>query len=378
MRRRPSASGIGLVALALAGCGSDSPAPAAPSPRTATPSKALPAPPAPAVGDDAPDEAPPVRDDGTMFGTAELMGTAVSLNVFVGEGSTAKAGKAMQAALDEMSRIEDIMSEWRPGSEVSRLSDAAGGPAVKVSPELLEVLQHAATISTASNGAFDVTFHGVGQLWSFKDGATPPTREAIAAKLPLVDHQALELDGPAGTARLAKPGMRIGLGAIAKGYAVDRASTILRAQGFPDHVVEAGGDTFASGTKNGAKWKVGVQDPDSARALGFLEVSGQAVVTSGDYQRYFEHEGVRYAHILDPATGWPLPQAKSPKSVTAVAANATDADAYCTAIAVMGPERGMAFVEAQKDVEAVIITPENAVRLSSGLADNFVAIPAAQ
>ena len=220
-----------------------------------------------------------------------------------------------------------------------------------------------------------VTFHGVGHLWSFKAGSTPPSPSQIAAALPLVDGAAIELDADTRTARLPTAGMKIGLGAIAKGYAVDRASALLRERGFANHVVEAGGDTYAAGSKGGDPWRVGVKDPETSGSLGVLSIRERAVVTSGDYMRFFEHEGRRYAHILDPTTGWPIEQGKSPKSVTLLAKDASQADAYCTAVTVMGAEAGLAFVESRPDLDAVIIERDGTVRFSSGLAGVYQALP---
>lgn len=318
-------------------------------------------------------EGPPVRKDGTIYASAELMGTRVSLNVWLPPGKTPEqAAAAMQAALDEMARIEDVMSEWRPTSELSRLSKAAGGEPQTISEDLAIVLARAKAIAADTDGAFDPTFHAVGQLWSFAPGATPPSKKDIAAKLVLIDHVALEVDLEAKTARLTKPGMMLGLGAIAKGYAVDRASAVLAEHGLPHHVVEAGGDTYAAGTKDGKPWGVGIQKPGERGVVGILPSTNRAVVTSGDYQRFFEYEGKRYAHILDPSTGWPVPADKSPQSVTLVAGNATDADAYATAVAVKGAVDGMAFVESRADLEAVVIDGAGKVHISSGLADEIV------
>lgn len=370
-------SALVLAALLLGACSkSEAPKPKLP-PQLSAPAKPASAK-APAIN--APDEgAPPIRRDGTMYGTSELMGTTVSLNVFVGAGGDAtKAGVAMQDALAEMSRIEDLMSEWQPKTELSRLNQAAGGAAMLVSRELFEVLELSKRIHSETRGTFDVTFHGVGHLWSFKAGSTPPTAEQIEAALPLVDGSAIELEPVARTARLPKAGMKIGLGAIAKGYAVDRASALLRERGFPNHVVEAGGDTYAAGAKDGAPWRVGVKDPETSGSLGVLSIQERAVVTSGDYMRFFEHEGRRYAHILNPTTGWPIEQDKSPKSVTLLAKDASQADAYCTAVTVMGSESGMAFVESHPDLEAVIIERDGTVRFSSGLYGVYEALPPAK
>jgi thiamine biosynthesis lipoprotein len=344
---------------------------------------AAPAPSAPAPA------GPPVRKDGTVYAETQQMGTRVSINVYVGERTAADAGAAVEAAFAEIERIEQIMSEWRPSSELSQLNDGAGGPLRPLSEELFAVLKRSKEIAEATGGAFDPTFYAVGQLWKFDPGSHPPTREAIKEKLPLVDWRSIELDPATRSGRLARPGMKVGLGAIAKGYAVDRASAVLRERGFVDHIVEGGGDTYVSGTKNGKPWMVGVQNPGAklqregglqprqkqAVVLGALPSSDRSVVTSGDYERFFEYEGRRYAHILDPRTGWPVDAARSPQSVTVVAANAMDADAYCTAVAVMGPDTGMAFVESRPELGAIIIDHAGKVTISSNLVHEFVPAP---
>lgn len=314
-----------------------------------------------------------VRADGTIFAETELMGTRVSINLWVGQGGDALAGsKAITDAMTEIARIEAIASEWQPTSDLSRLNRSSGEP-VEVPPELVEILLRARAVSADSEGLFDVSFYAVGQLWRFGPDARPPTPEAIAERLPAVDWRAIEVDAAANTASLTRPGMKIGLGAIAKGYAVDKAAALLHARGFANHIVEAGGDTQVSGQKGDKPWRVGVQDPQAAAGrIGYLTARDEAVVTSGNYARFFEWEGVRYTHILDPRIGWPIPADKTPKSVTLVASNATDADAYCTAISVMEPERGLAFVEARPGLEAIIIGPDDQLYVSSGLKDRFI------
>ncbi len=343
---------------------STTPAPAKPA---TTQPPAQPSEPTPAA------EAPPVRKDGTIFAESELMGTRVTVNVWLPpDVEAASAGASIQAAFDEIARIESIMSEWQPDSELSRFNDAAGEPAMPLSEELTEVLARSREIAEISGGTFDPTFHGVGQLWSFRPDATPPTKAEVKAKLPLVDYRKMEIDADAKSGRLTTAGMKVGLGAIAKGYAVDRASALLVARGLPHHVVEAGGDTYARGTKGGKKWVVGIQKPGERGIVAALPSSDEAVVTSGDYQRYFEFEGKRYAHILDPKTGWPIPAERSAPSVTVVAPNATDADAFATAVAVMGPKAGMAFVESRPELEAVILDADGKTLVSSGLTDRLV------
>lgn len=320
------------------------------------------------------DEPPPIRPDGTIFAETELMGTRASINLWLGPGEDAiEAGKAIRDAIAEMARIESIASEWQPDSELSALNRAAGGEPMSLSPELFAILARSKQVSADTGGLFDVTFHGIGQLWHFTPGSQPPAAEAIAERLALIDWQQLELDEATRSARLAKPGMKIGLGAIAKGYAVDKAAALLTERGFRHHIVEAGGDTYVTGGKGDQAWRVGVQDPeqDSGR-IGHLIVRDQSVVTSGNYARFFVWQGVHYTHILDPRTGWPVPADRTPKSVTLVAGDATTADAYCTAISVMEPKVGLAFVEARPALEAIIIGPNDELLISSGLRDAFV------
>lgn len=310
---------------------------------------------------------PPVRKDGTIYAEAEQMGTRVSINVLVGDRSPAEAGAAIEAAFAEIERIEQIMSEWRADSELSQLNAAAGGDMRPLSPELFEVLQRSKEIAEQTGGAFDPTFYAVGQLWRFEPGARPPSRDLIEDKRKLIGWQSIELDPATRSGRLARPGMKVGLGAIAKGYAVDKASQLLRARGFADHIVEGGGDTYVSGLKNGKPWMVGIQKPDGPGSVAAIPTTDRAVVTSGDYQRYIEYEGVRYAHIFDPRTGFPVPQERSSQSVTVLAPSATDADAYATAVAVMGPDDGMAFIRSRPDLDAFLITRDGAHRVSPAL-----------
>ncbi len=314
-----------------------------------------------------------VRADGTIFAESELMGTRVSINVWVGQsGDALKASEAITDAFTEIARLEAIASEWQSTSDLSRLNRSNGEP-VEVPPELIEILARAQEVSLDTEGLFDVSFYAVGQLWSFEPGAQPPSPESIAEQLPKVDWRAIEIDAPERSVTLAKPGMKIGLGAIAKGYAVDQASALLHERGFANHIVEAGGDTQVSGQKGDKPWRVGVQDPkQTVGRIGYITAKDEAVVTSGNYARYFVWEGVHYTHILDPRTGWPIPVDKTPKSVTLVAKNATDADAYCTAVSVMDPERGLAFVEARPALEVIIIGPDDALYVSTGLKDRFV------
>ena len=359
---------VGLpVELASGGCRSGEPAGADAEAEAAA--KSTQAPPATREAD----ARELVRADGTLFAETELMGTRASVNVWLRpEDDAAAAQLAIRDAIYEMARIESIASEWQADSDLSRLNRLAGS-SVEVAPELIEILERARAVSADSDGRFDVSFYAVGELWRFEPGARPPPTEAIAARLPKVDWRKIEFDPTAGTARLAEPGMKVGLGAIAKGYAVDRASALVAERGFVHHIVEAGGDTRVRGRKGTSEWRVGVQDPTQASGrIGYLLARDEAVVTSGNYARYFEWEGVHYSHILDPSSGWPIPVDRSPKSVTLLAPDATAADAYCTAVSVMEPAEGMAFVEARPTLEAVILTADGRTLISSGLRARFI------
>lgn len=314
----------------------------------------------------------PIRADRTVFGESNLMGTRVSINVYVGPAkSGAPAGQAITQAFSEIARIESIASEWIKESELSKLSASAGQGWRTVSPDMWELLARSKNISEATQGTFDITFQSVGKLWKFTPGASVPDDATIKAALTNVGHHLVELDPKLKQARLTKASVALGMGAIAKGYGVDKAAQLLKSKGFTNFIVEAGGDTFVSGKKGEKLWKVGIQNPSGKGAIGALSVQDKAVVTSGNYERYFVHDGVHYTHILDPKTGYPIPRDKSPRSVTVVAANATDADAYCTALAIMGTERALEFVKQRPDLETIIVDAKGTLHVSTGLTKHF-------
>jgi thiamine biosynthesis lipoprotein len=193
-----------------------------------------------------------------------------------------------------------------------------------------------------------------------------PSAAAIASRLPLVDHRRVVVDRPAGTAFIEREGMRIHLGGIGKGYAVDRAVAMLRAYGFGDFMVQFGGDLYVSGQPVDRPWRLGINDPRGAANDSFatLELSDATFSTSGDYERFFLKDGIRYHHLLDPQTGQP---ARGSRSVTIVAASAMIADALSTGVFIIGPRLGMQLIERLPEVEAVIVSADNEVLISSGL-----------
>ena len=193
-----------------------------------------------------------------------------------------------------------------------------------------------------------------------------PDRSEIAPRLPLIDYRGLQIDDRTGTVGLARAGMAINLGGIGKGYAIDRAVTILRGAGLSDFMIQSGGDLFVAGRRGDRPWRVGLQDPRGAPNTLFaaIELTDAAFSTSGDYERFFIRDGHRYHHILDPDTGEP---AQRSRSVTIMAKRATVSDGLSTGVFILGGDEGMALIEKLPDVEGVIVTGDNTVLMSSGL-----------
>jgi thiamine biosynthesis lipoprotein len=276
---------------------------------------------------------------------------------------------AMVRAHAEIVRVEGVMTSWRDTSEVGQVNANAGSP-VKVSEETLEVLRKSTWASELSGGVFDITFHALGDLWKFGDAAeatpTLPDPRVVREKKKLVDYRKVKIDGEAHTVTIAK-GMSIDLGGIAKGYAVDRAASVLEAAGLTNFLAQAGGDLFGAGSKpDGSPWVSGIQDPRADQGVYFaiIELHDHAFSTAGDYARAFIVGKKRYHHIIDPRTGYP---ATACRSVTVWAGDAFTADAIDDAVFILGPEKGLALVEAQPDVGAVIVDRNNKVWVSARL-----------
>jgi thiamine biosynthesis lipoprotein len=292
------------------------------------------------------------------------MGSEVRLTAW-----TADEGNALLAfehVFEDFDYLDRVLSVWHETSEISRLNAAAGKRPVAIKPEVLEVLETAQQVSRWTGGKFDVTFGALSGLWKFdhdQDNTIPAARD-IAARLPLVGYEALEIDVRRGTAFLRRPGMRAHLGGIGKGFAVDRAASMLRSHGIEDFLVQAGGDLYASGRHGDRAWRAAIRDPRGEGNIAAMDLVNTTFSTSGDYERFFVRNGRRYHHILDPDTGAP---AHGTRSVTIVTARAAIADALSTGVFVLGPDTGMALLEKLPDVEGVIVTETGEVRVSSGL-----------
>jgi thiamine biosynthesis lipoprotein len=266
----------------------------------------------------------------------------------------------------EFDRLEGLMSVWRAGSDVERMNAAAGRHPVKVSAETLDVLAAARQAGDLTHGKFDITFGALADIWKFdhdQDNVVPE-RAAIEARLPLVDYMAVTVDRSAGTAFITRPGVRVHLGGIGKGYAVDRGAALLRARRFEDFLIQSGGDLYVAGQNGGRPWKLGIADPRGTESIASLEMEDGTFSTSGDYERAFLQDGRRYHHLIDPDRGEP---AAGTRSVTIVADRALLADALSTGVFILGPAAGMALIERLPQVEGVIVTADNTVLISSGL-----------
>ena len=276
--------------------------------------------------------------------------------------------EAFDAVFAEFDRLESLMSVWREGSDVLRLNAAAGEHPVPVSPEVREVLQIAHQVSDWTDGTFDVTFGALSDLWKFdhdQDDRIPDPQE-VHRRLPLVDYRNLDVDDRAGTAFLKRKGMRVHLGGIGKGYAVDRGVAILRGRGLRDFMIQAGGDMYVAGRRGDRPWRLGIRDPrgPADKIFASIELSNGTFSTSGDYERFFMKNGRRYHHILDLRIGEP---AMLSRSVTLVTDRAVIADALAKGVFILGPDAGLALIERLPAVAGVIVSARNEVRVSSRL-----------
>lgn len=296
--------------------------------------------------------------------TFGAMGTEVVLEA---QGQDAAAlDAALAAARAEFDRVEDMMTSWRDSPLVT-MNDRADGTPQNVPRELSDLVARALTVARLSGGAFDPTYASAGKLWDFKaDPPVIPSQDDITAALDRIGWAKVEVNQAEAQVTMPK-GTRLGLGGIAKGYGVDRAMAVLMEHGVEHGIVNAGGDLKALGTDMGKAWTIAIKHPrDRERAIAIVPVSNVCLVTSGDYERFFELDGERYHHIIDPRTGRP---AKGCMSATVTAPDAALADAVATAVCVLGPEVGLEFVERLPKIEAIVVDLEGRMQRSSGLAE---------
>lgn len=292
-----------------------------------------------------------------------IMGTRIAVELWADDA--VKGREAIEAVLAEMRRVDQAMSTYKPESELSVVNARAAEHDVKISAELFDLLATALDYSRLTDGAFDITYASVGYLYDFKRGVHPDD-EQIQAALPGINYRHVRLDGQARTVKFARPGVRIDLGGIGKGHAVDRGIAILRARGIEHALVTAGGDSRIIGDRFGQPWVVGIRHPDRKdEVIARIPLEDAAISTSGDYERYFDEKGVRYHHIIDPGSGR---SASKVRSATIIGPTATRTDGLSKTAFVLGPERALEIYNRLEDIDAVLVTPDGRVLYTKGLA----------
>lgn len=292
-----------------------------------------------------------------------LMGTLV--DIALESPHPDRLQPALNAAYREMTRLSDMMNHYSPTSAVSAINAAAGIAPVAIESELMQVLQMAQAVSHRSQGCFDITVASI-KGWRFSNEArSMPSPADIARQLPLVDYRQLVLNARAQTAFLKRQGMRIDLGGIAKIYILDAGMRVLRQQGIHSAMINGGGDVLVMGSHQGQPWRIGVRDPRAPSTLiGTIELNDGIVASSGDYERYFDHEGHRYHHILDPKTGYPT---QGLRGVTLVAQRLDQINGLGAAIMVMGDQKGQSLVRHTPGLDAMWVRQNGQVWRSPGM-----------
>ena len=292
----------------------------------------------------------------------DVMGTKVSVELWHSDDSV--AAKCSEQVFDEMHRIDALMSPYKSNSEITAINQNAAIEAVRVDTELYQLIKKSITFSEQSNGAFDITFASIGHRYDYRN-KQHPSEQAIQTKLSSINFRNLILENQ--TVRFARPGMRIDLGGIAKGHAVDRSIAIVRKCGIEQALVTAGGDSRILGDKQGKPWIIGLQHPRKKNAIALrLPLTESAISTSGDYERFFVTNDERIHHIIDPQTG---KSANKSWSVTVIGPDATSTDALSTTVFILGAEKGLQLIESLENMDAIIIDANGKVHYSSGLQD---------
>ena len=291
-----------------------------------------------------------------------MMGTEISVHLWHESAEDGLA--AVEDAFDEVTRIEELMSTYIESSEISEINRAAAEAPVAADDELIQLILRSLDISMLTRGAFDITYDSVGQYYDFRERQRPDA-ETIEQELKRIDYRLVEVDRLAGTVKFLAAGVRINLGGIAKGYAVERAVSLLRSRGIQHGIVTAGGDSRLLGDRRGQPFMVGIRDPrkDDEVALT-IPLEDEAISTSGDYERYFEEDGQRYHHIIEPATGLP---ASGVHSATIIGPDAVLTDALSTSVFVLGVDQGLTLISTLPDYEGIVIDADGRLFYSDGL-----------
>jgi len=299
---------------------------------------------------------------GWVGDAADMMGTRVSVELWADD--EARGRELVALVMGEYRRIDEAMSTYKPDSEISRVNAGAAEAPIEISDELFRLVERSLELSKASGGAFDITYDSVGYLYDFR-ARRRPTDAEIAERLDAIDYRHVVLDRERRTIFFKTKGVRINLGGIAKGYVVERAAAMLRERGVEHALLNAGGDTRVVGDRRGQPWIVGIRHPRvDDEVVTRLPLVDEAISTGGDYERYFEENGRRYHHILNPATGRPT---EGILTVTVIGPDGTMTDGLDTAIFVLGAEKGLELIEAYPEYETIIVDATGKVWYSKGL-----------
>ena len=289
----------------------------------------------------------------------DIMGTRVSVELWHDEATT--ASECSEKVFTEMHRIEARMSSYKSDSELSFINDNAATNAVKISDEMMHLIKKSIHFSEVSDGAFDITYASIGYAYDYRK-RLQPSNESISEKLPAIDYHHIMISG--NKIQFGNDAVRINLGGIAKGYAVDRAADIIGQCGITQAMVSAGGDSRIIGDRKGRPWVIGIKHPRDPEGIAIrLPLSESAISTSGDYERFFIDDGNRVHHIINPATGR---SATASWSATVVGPDALTTDALSTTIFILGAVDGISLIETLEGIDAIIIDSDGKVHYSSG------------
>lgn len=296
--------------------------------------------------------------------TDYLLDTVVTLTLYGADEAD------LDAAFAEIRRLHGLLDAYAPDSDLGRLQHSAGQSPVAVAPETMELLLFAKEMYARTGGYLDVTVGPLIDLWDVRHGGHYPTEAELAAALDLLGMDDLVLDEANGTAYLARPGMRLDLGALAKGYIADRVKGLLLDRGVQSGVIDLGRNILLIGEKPGkAPFSIGVQSPaSSGDLLRILALRDKSLVTSGTYERYFDYQGRRYHHVLDPFTGFPAD--RDLLAVTVLSASSLWGDALSTACLLLGVDDGLALIDSLPDAEALFVLADGSIVTSVGFPDN--------
>lgn len=293
------------------------------------------------------------------------MGSRFDISVVAND--SVDGNKHIKSAIEEIKRIENLISSWDPNSQTSKINKSAGIESVFVDKELFQLIERALKISQLTDGAFDISYASMDRIWKFDGSMTKmPSKESIKKSVEKVGYQNIVLNKEKQTVFLKNEGMKIGFGAIGKGYAADKAKALLIEKGVVAGIINASGDLNTWGTQpDGKDWMVAIVNPlNKDKVFSWMPVNNSAVVTSGNYEKYIEFNGVLYSHIIDPRTGYP---STGILSVTIFTLTAELADALATSVFVMGVDTGLDFINQLKGVECIIIDKDNKIITSKNI-----------